>query len=208
MGGWWTSATTLAVAAGLLWDVSRAPGSITAEVLRRQYGPVAGRVARILARYERAAGSWQYANSNVNLQLYRAVGLAERPPAGLAAFDQRLLRELQACRSGLDDLRDAVAWAGARRELGRLSDALAYVHVQRQVVAADLEANAAVRASLPGARDAAAERLRTAAQALARARRWAARAAQLGRRGSRQGTAWDRGSPDASEAIASVRYAW
>jgi hypothetical protein len=207
MGGWWTSATTMDVLAQLLWDRSRTADDVAAQVLERYYGRGAPSVRRVIARYERALGSWQYANSNENLNLWRSVSPTDRYPRELVVFNRRLVEEIEACTTALRRVERGLRRDGAAVPIGRLLQALTYVYFQRRAVDADIDVNTALR-SLGGDRSQAVEVLREGTRMAQSARRWESAADTAGRAGYRRGLCWDLGSPAVGEKIRGVRYAW
>jgi hypothetical protein len=184
MGGWWTSGTTMYVAAKQLWDVNGSVAGTTSQIIGEYYGANAALASRVIGKYEDSASSWQYANRNVNLNLHQRLDPGEPHPAGLPEFNDRLVEKLEACVAALGSRRPRSRRLDDERRLDTLRQVLEYIYLQRRVLALDLDS---ARASS-----------RTVETALLRARK----------RGYRRGLCWDVDSPGAGEGIGGVKYRW
>lgn len=189
MGGWWTSSTTMHVAAKQLWDVNASAADTTSGVLSEYYGANAALASRVISRYEESAGSWQYANVNVNLNLHQRFGPDETYPQGLREFNDRLVEELAACIASLGSRHPRSRRIDDKRHLDTLQRTLEYISLQRRLLALDLYRGAALPDQLsPRKLEAALLRMR--------------------QRGYRRGLCWDVDSPGAGEGIGGVKYRW
>jgi hypothetical protein len=189
MGGWWTSSTTMHVSAKQLWDVNASATDTTSQIFSDYYGANAALASRVISRYEESAGSWQYANVNVNLNLHQRLVPGEAYPLGLRDFNDRLVEELSACIASLGSRRARSRRIDDKRHLDTLQQTLKYISLQRRVLALDLHRGAA----LP---DRPSPRKLEAALLQAR------------QRGYRRGLCWDVDSPAAAEGIGGVKYRW
>lgn len=189
MGGWWTSASTMHVAAAQMWDVNTRAADIVKQLINDYYGANAALATRVIARYERGASSWQYANSNVNLNLHQRLGDGEVAPPGLGEFNARLVAELDACLATLGDRGTRSLSSRDHAHLDSLRRALEYVALQRKLLAGDL---------LRATQSLAPRSTRRLESALRRARE----------SGYRHGLCWDVDSPAAAEGIGGVKYRW
>lgn len=182
MGGWWTSAATMHVAARQMWDVNATAAETGSQIIRDYYGANASLASRVISRYEERAPSWQYANVNVNMNLHRRLAPDEEYPSGLPEFNRRLVAELEGCVAALDSRRSRSRSSADRKHLDSLRRALEYVSLQRKVLAADLQGQSP----------------RKLEAALLRATQ----------RGYLRGLCWDVDSPAAGEGIGGVKYRW
>lgn len=193
MGGWWTSATTMHVAVRQLWDVNASAVDTTSRSISEYYGGNAALAARVISRYEGSARSWQYANTNVNLNLHRRLAPDEVSLPGLREYNDRLVEELEACVASLGHRRARSHRTDDSRRLDMLKRALEYVSLQRRLLALDLRDGTAFE---------------TSGRAWPSSLKLEAALLRATQHGYRRGLCWDVDSPAAGEGIGGVKYRW
>jgi hypothetical protein len=115
------------VSAKQLWDVNASAADTTSQTFSEYYGANAALASRVISRYEESAGSWQYANVNVNLNLHQRLVPGDVYPLGLREFNDRLVEELAACIASLGRRRARSPRTADKRHLDTLQRTLEYI---------------------------------------------------------------------------------